>query len=552
MVGVLSHRDRPDHGPRGTAKPQRKAYEQEFGNAVGREILEVKKLAYVHSGLDQEAHVDRERVARPPGGLALEALGVPAHEHHAGLRQPVGSLYADPSPGMGICLIRVEPPPAHIAGANQHRVALSQLDVAQGGLQLGPPDGLAGCHGIDTTMPRDVDQDAPTDERRQRGTIARLRAEVPQLGARSVPAVPAGVSPARHVREGVDVRSGVHGGDHQLRDERNVVRRLHEPRQISIHSQTLRGPVGGKRVPRVCVQHRHSGPAAGVEVVDDAPAGRPERRENGVGRHRGARAELRWLGRAPGVHPIAGLTGRTAVVTGASSGIGTAVAVRLAADGARIVLVGRDAARLATVQGMVDGESVVVPVDLAAEGAIEQVVESSRDAFGPIGVLVHSAGVYLRSPIETATLADLDLQWRVNVRVPYALTQAALPDLMPGGTVIFVTSRAKVGMPDRAAYCATKAAADALMRSLALELAPRGVRVNAVAPGFIATPMNEMLRRDERMVEHIESLTPAGRLGHAEEVAAAIAWLASDEASFVHGHSLGVDGGYPDVPSTPR
>jgi NAD(P)-dependent dehydrogenase (short-subunit alcohol dehydrogenase family) len=243
---------------------------------------------------------------------------------------------------------------------------------------------------------------------------------------------------------------------------------------------------------------------------------------------------------------------RTAVVTGASSGIGAATATRLAADGARVVLVGRDPGRLESVRTAIDGETIVVPVDLSDESAHEHIVSRAREAFGSIDVLVHSAGIYTRGALESASLSDLDLQWRVNVRAPYALTQAALPDLIPGGTVVFVTSRAKAGMPDRAAYSATKAAADAMMRSLALELAPRGVRVNAVAPGFIATPMNEALRQDGAMVRHIESLTPAGRLGRAEEVAAAIAWLASGEAGYVHGQSLGVDGGYPDIPSAPR
>ena len=248
---------------------------------------------------------------------------------------------------------------------------------------------------------------------------------------------------------------------------------------------------------------------------------------------------------------MTGLAGRTAIVTGASSGIGAATAARLAADGARVVLVGRNPARLTAATGAAGGDTLAVSADLCEDGAAEEVVDRARQEFGPVNVLVHSAGVYKRGPIESAPIADLDLQWRVNVRAPYALTQAALPDLIPDGTIIFVTSRAKIGLPDRAAYSASKAAADAMMRSLAIELAPRGVRVNAVAPGFIATAMNEDLRRDERMVDYILSLTPTGRLGRAEEVASAIAWLASDESSYVVGHSLGVDGGYPDVPSAP-
>jgi len=248
---------------------------------------------------------------------------------------------------------------------------------------------------------------------------------------------------------------------------------------------------------------------------------------------------------------VTDLAGRTAIVTGASSGIGAATAARLVADGARVVLVGRDRARLEAATAAAAGETLAVAVDLSAEGAPEELLARAREAFGPVNLLVHSAGVYRRGSIDAAPIADFDLQWQVNVRAPYALTQAALPDLIPGGTVIFITSRAKVGLPDRAAYSASKAAADAMMRSLAIELAPRGVRVNAVAPGFIATAMNADLRRDEQMLGHILSLTPAGRLGRAEEVAAAVAWLAGDESSYVVGHSLGVDGAYPDAPSAP-
>jgi NAD(P)-dependent dehydrogenase (short-subunit alcohol dehydrogenase family) len=165
-------------------------------------------------------------------------------------------------------------------------------------------------------------------------------------------------------------------------------------------------------------------------------------------------------------------------------------------------------------------------------------------------VLVHAAGIYLRDALDVATLEDFDRQWRVNTRLPYELTQAVLPDLIPGGSVIFVTSKAgHVGMYDRAAYGASKAATEAMMRSLAVELAPRGVRVNSVVPGFIASPMNEKLREDEALMGYLEALVPAGRLGSPDDVAAAATWLASDEAAYVYGHSLCVDGGYPAVPS---
>jgi NAD(P)-dependent dehydrogenase (short-subunit alcohol dehydrogenase family) len=250
---------------------------------------------------------------------------------------------------------------------------------------------------------------------------------------------------------------------------------------------------------------------------------------------------------------LEGLKGKIALVTGASSGIGAATALRFATEGASVVLAGRSHERLAATGAAIEeagGTSLAAAVDLTADGAVAELLELAHEGLGPLDVIVHSAGLYRRGPLERSPLADFDLQWRVNTRAPYELTQAALPDLVPGGSVIFVTSTAgHIGLPERAAYGATKAAAESLMRALAAELAPRGVRVNAVSPGFIASPMNEQLRKDEATMDYLRAITPAARLGRPEEVAAAAAWLASDESGFVHGQSIRVDGGYPAPPS---
>src|ERR1700741_1119504 len=246
----------------------------------------------------------------------------------------------------------------------------------------------------------------------------------------------------------------------------------------------------------------------------------------------------------------------TAIVTGASSGIGSATARVLAAQGARIALVGRDEARLGALETELraaGATAIALAADLGDDEAAAEVVRRTRERLGRVRVLINSAGLYRRGPLASSTLADFDAQWRINVRAPYALCQATLDDLRDGGRVVFVTSKAGVvGLPERATYGATKAAANLLVASLAAELAPLGVRVNGVAPGFIATPMNEALREDPGVVRFGESIPPAGRLGSATEVADAIAFLVSPAATYVHGQILGVDGGYPNTPAGPR
>lgn len=241
----------------------------------------------------------------------------------------------------------------------------------------------------------------------------------------------------------------------------------------------------------------------------------------------------------------------TAVVTGASSGIGAAVAIGLAQAGMQTLLVGRDVERLAATRAAcaLHAPAASCAVELTDAGAAEAVAQEARARFGSVDALVHCAGLYVRGTVGETSPEQLDRMWAVNVRAPYALTRSLLDDLQGGGRVVLVTSGAgRVGLADRVGYCATKGAAEMLGRALAVELAPAGIRVNSVAPGFIATPMNERLREDPRFVEQIEAITPLGRLGSAEEVAAAVRFLVSDAASFITGETIGVTGGYPSAP----
>lgn len=241
------------------------------------------------------------------------------------------------------------------------------------------------------------------------------------------------------------------------------------------------------------------------------------------------------------------LSGRAAIVTGASSGIGVATACALAQAGADVALVGRDADRLAGCAATVSEHSRAHPIaiDITGEDAPQAIVASTLAELGRIDVLVHSAALFEPLPFADTPRESLDRQWAANVRAPFLLTQAVVPHLAPGSSVIFVSSIAgHVGFPSSTAYCATKGAVELLARALSLELSPLEIRVNVIAPGNVRTPMNEALRAIPGYEEGVCGDTPAGRFGEPEEIAATVVFLASDAASFVHGASLLVDGGW--------
>jgi NAD(P)-dependent dehydrogenase (short-subunit alcohol dehydrogenase family) len=242
--------------------------------------------------------------------------------------------------------------------------------------------------------------------------------------------------------------------------------------------------------------------------------------------------------------PDSRLAGKVAIVTGASSGIGAAIAEAMSEAGAQVVLVGRDEERLRGAAGACR-ESRIVVADLAADEAPARIVSEALDAFGRLDSLVHSAGIFWPKPLAEAPLEEFDQQWRVNVRAPYALTKAALPHLGRDGSVVFVSSIAgQVAFPNSAAYCATKGAVEQLAKALAVELSPQGIRVNAIAPGNIRTPMNEELLKDPGYEQMYLDGTPYGRVGVVEDVAPLAVFLASDAARYIHGESILVDGGW--------
>jgi glucose 1-dehydrogenase len=246
--------------------------------------------------------------------------------------------------------------------------------------------------------------------------------------------------------------------------------------------------------------------------------------------------------------PNFGLEGKTVLITGASSGIGAAIAVAMTGAGAQVVLVGRSQERLDRTRAEVErvgATPVVVVADLTEEDAPRRIIEETLAATGSIDALVHSAGIFEPVPFLEATLESFDRQWTVNVRAPYALTQAAVPHMERDGSILFISSIAgHVGFPSSVAYCASKGAVELMARALSMELAPAGIRVNAIAPGNVRTPMNEHLLASPEYEATMIERTPYGRVGVVDDIAPVAVFLASDAARYIHGESLLVDGGW--------
>jgi len=238
---------------------------------------------------------------------------------------------------------------------------------------------------------------------------------------------------------------------------------------------------------------------------------------------------------------------RVAVVTGASQGIGRATALLLAEHGARLVLAARNAEKLAAAAEEIKkkgGEALVVPIDVASEEQIKAGFARALEKFGRIDILVNNAAIARDQLALRMKRADWDAVIQTNLTGAHLCIQQVLPGMLRqrSGRIINVSSVvAQTGNAGQVNYIASKAGLIGLTKALAVEVASRGITVNAVAPGFIVSPMTDPL--PDKVKEELMARIPFGRMGTDREVAAGILFLASDEASYVTGHVLDINGG---------
>ena len=255
------------------------------------------------------------------------------------------------------------------------------------------------------------------------------------------------------------------------------------------------------------------------------------------------------------------LNGKSALITGASSGIGQAIAVRFAAEGANVGINYRsDAAGAEQARKMAQdaragspGRELVVHADVADEGQVKQMFAQTLEAFGRIDVLVNNAGIQKATPSHELSAADFDRVISVNLRGPFLCAREAIRHFLArgGGGVILNNSSVHeiIPKPKYLSYSISKGGMRNLTRTLALEYAGQGIRVNAVGPGAIVTPINRAWIDDPQARAGVESHIPMGRAGDSEEIASVFAFLASDEASYITGQTIFACGGltlYPE------
>jgi len=252
---------------------------------------------------------------------------------------------------------------------------------------------------------------------------------------------------------------------------------------------------------------------------------------------------------APPAEALFDLTGRRALVTGASRGLGRTISSALGRHGARVFGVSRNAAALDAALGQLRDDGVQADgaaFDLADEHAAAEAVEQAVAAMGGLDILVNNAGTHGESPVLSTPTAVWDGVVAVNLRAPFLLCRAAAPHLMDGGgkVVNVLSILSTVAVKDTAAYIASKSGLAGFTRALALEWARSGVQVNGLAPGFMRTEMNEALWGTDSGYDWGVRRTPMGRWGEAEDVAGAAVFLASRASDFMTGQTVVVDGGW--------
>jgi NAD(P)-dependent dehydrogenase (short-subunit alcohol dehydrogenase family) len=258
------------------------------------------------------------------------------------------------------------------------------------------------------------------------------------------------------------------------------------------------------------------------------------------------------------------LNNKVALITGGSSGIGLAIAVRFIKEGAKVVITGRSKARCAAAQKYLETIDLetTAPESMAPDAVdsaigdvsrwvdVQKMVEKTVSRFGKIDILVNNAGIYLEKRIEHTTEEEWDQLININLKSVFLCSKAVYPYFkrQGGGTIVNMSSDSGVtGNPDEAAYCASKGGVTNLTRAMALDYAKENIRVNAICPAVINTPMLQRevdIQEDkDAYLKSIDALHPVGRVGRPEEVAFAVLMVATDEASFITGANIAVDGG---------
>ncbi|MDD5700201.1 MAG: SDR family NAD(P)-dependent oxidoreductase [Candidatus Nanoarchaeia archaeon] len=240
------------------------------------------------------------------------------------------------------------------------------------------------------------------------------------------------------------------------------------------------------------------------------------------------------------------LSGKVAIVTGASRGIGESIAVELARHGASVVVSdiapGEDTVKKIR---MLKRNAIYVKTDVSNENDVKNLINETIKRFGKIDILVNNAGIYKWAPTTSFSLEDWERTIHVDLRGVFLCSREALKHMKRGASIINISSIAGIsGFPGSAAYCAAKGGVRTLTKSLASEFGKKGIRVNSVHPGSIDTPMTKGLLKDKKMRNVTISRIPLGRIGKPIDIAGPVVFLASDAAGYVTGEELVVDGGW--------
>ncbi|HMJ89832.1 MAG TPA: glucose 1-dehydrogenase [Candidatus Acidoferrum sp.] len=245
------------------------------------------------------------------------------------------------------------------------------------------------------------------------------------------------------------------------------------------------------------------------------------------------------------------LTGKVAVVTGASKGIGASIAKHLAAEGAAVVVnyasskSGAD--RVVSDITSSGGKAIAVQADVAKKTDIDRLFSETKTAFGKVDVLVNNAGIYEFAPLEEVTEENFHKQFNLNVLGLLLTTQEAVKHFAPtGGSIVNVSSVVStLGFPAAAVYSGTKGAVDAITRSLSKELGPRGIRVNAINPGMVETEgVHAAGIAESDMRKQTEAATPLGRIGQPQDIATVATFFASSDSAWITGQTVNITGGF--------